>query len=207
MHIAIEEYKNYRINVDFDECPLNPRTDYDNSGTMICFHKRYMIGDKTELDSTSFNSWAELKDYICKENDIAVILPVYMYDHSGITINTSGFSCAWDSGQIGFIFITKEQVRQDYSCKRISPKIKSQAEKHLQAEIITYNRYLSGESYCYSIDSIDEENIDCAGGFDDQDYMIECAKELIDCLIRDIANLKEIKQGDKNQMEFDLVIA
>lgn len=29
-----------------DEDPLNPRTDWDNLGTMALFHKRYTLGDE-----------------------------------------------------------------------------------------------------------------------------------------------------------------
>jgi hypothetical protein len=39
-----------------------------------------------------------------------VILPLYLYDHSGITMNTTGFSCPWDSGQVGWIYTSKENA-------------------------------------------------------------------------------------------------
>jgi hypothetical protein len=42
------------------------------------------------------------------------ILPVYLYDHSGLTINTTGFTCPWDSGQIGWIYASHEQVKAEY---------------------------------------------------------------------------------------------
>lgn len=35
-----------------------------------------------------------------------VMLPLYLYDHGGITINTTGFHCPWDSGQVGWIHTT-----------------------------------------------------------------------------------------------------
>ncbi len=38
------------------------------------------------------------------------ILPVYLYDHSGITINTVPYSCRWDSGQIGWIYQPKSDT-------------------------------------------------------------------------------------------------
>jgi len=39
-----------------------------------------------------------------------VILPLYLYDHGGITMNTGGFSCRWDSGQVGWIYASKESL-------------------------------------------------------------------------------------------------
>ena len=37
---------------------------------------------------------------LVEQMDGMVILPLYLYDHSGITMNTCGFSCPWDSGQV-----------------------------------------------------------------------------------------------------------
>ena len=39
-----------------------------------------------------------------------LMLPLYLYDHSGITMNTTGFSCPWDSGQVGWIYAFKEDA-------------------------------------------------------------------------------------------------
>ena len=33
-------------------------------------------------------------------NSVAIVQPLYLYDHGGITMNTTGFSCSWDSGQV-----------------------------------------------------------------------------------------------------------
>ena len=99
-----------------DEYAESPRS-WDNLGTMICFHKRYDLGDEHVLSSDSFNSWNEIEKYIIKNYDAAVVLPIYMYDHSGITINTTGSSCPWDSGQVGFIYVSNRKLRSEYNIK------------------------------------------------------------------------------------------
>ena len=38
------------------------------------------------------------------------IRPIFMYDHSGIVLNTSAFSCPWDSGWLGWTYITPENL-------------------------------------------------------------------------------------------------
>ena len=54
-----------------------------------------------ELSSGEFRSIVEaLGKY--------VILPLYLYDHSGITMSTGPFSCPWDSGQVGWIYASKK---------------------------------------------------------------------------------------------------
>lgn len=48
---------------------------------------------------------------IIKEDN--VILPLYLYDHSGLTMNTTGFSCGWDSSVVGFIYCSKKDFRSE----------------------------------------------------------------------------------------------
>ena len=36
----------YRLRIEYDDMPVNPRTDYDNFGKMVCWHSRYDLGDK-----------------------------------------------------------------------------------------------------------------------------------------------------------------
>lgn len=41
--------------------------------------------------------------------DKYIILPLYLYDHGGITMSTGPFSCPWDSGQLGWIYALKQR--------------------------------------------------------------------------------------------------
>ena len=61
-----EEYKGYTIEVEQDLDPESPR-EWDCMGTMVCFHKRYDLGDKTDLQSSEFNSWSDLEDHLYKK--------------------------------------------------------------------------------------------------------------------------------------------
>jgi len=54
----------------------NPRVDWDNLGTMACFHKRYSLGDEDlEFSHGQFNSWDEMEEYLRKELQAVVVLP------------------------------------------------------------------------------------------------------------------------------------
>ena len=53
----------YLVNDTYGESPR----EWDNFGTMICFHNRYDLGDKTDLTSDRFNGWEELETDIKKE--------------------------------------------------------------------------------------------------------------------------------------------
>ena len=156
-----------------DEYPDNPRTTWDNMGTMICFHGRYDLGDKHEYNSNDYDNWDEMENAIIKNEDVAVILPLYLYDHSGITMNTTGFSCRWDSGQVGFIIVSRETLRKEYGVKRITKKVIEKATKVLLGEVETYDQYLTGDVYGYKLFNIvkcdlgheHKEEIDSCWGF------------------------------------------
>ena len=163
----METYKltnNKTLEVTQDEYASSPRHD-DNLSTMICFHGRYDLGDKHDYKHQDYSGWAEMEKAIIKNESPAIILPLYLYDHSGITISTSPFSCRWDSGQIGFIFVSKEKLRKEYNVKRITKKEIERATKILLAEVETYDLYLRGEVYGYTLLNENGEIEDSCWGF------------------------------------------
>ena len=122
---------------------MNPREWNENLGTMLCFHRRYILGDKNPYNSGDYWGWNDFAKSLFKVHDVALMLPIYMYDHSGITISYKPFSCPFDSGQVGWIFMNKDQVRREFGVKRISKKVMDKVRSILIAEIEEYNEYLT----------------------------------------------------------------
>ncbi len=143
----------------------SPR-EWNNMGTMVCFHQRYRLGDKHEYDARDYNGWDDFGNTLL-ETDYpgGVILPLYLYDHSGITMNTTGFSCTWDSGQVGFIIASAEKIRENFMAKRITKKVRERALALLVSEVNVYDQYIRGEVYGYTITDDDGSHIDSCGGF------------------------------------------
>ena len=163
-----------QVDIHYDEGGQNPRDlDYTdcNLTKMVCFHRRYNLGDEHNFDKEDVLSWEELEKLIQKEEDVCVIDPLYLYDHSGITISTSPFSCRWDSGQVGFVYITKEAMRKAYNVKRISKKLKQQAWENLAQEVKTYDQYLTGEVFWFEVLDECSNNIDYCSGFYGTDFL------------------------------------
>ncbi len=144
---------NYKIEVIQDENSNSPIED-DNLGTMICFHRRYNLGDKHNYKHEDYNGWDKMEDAIIKQEKVGVILPLYLYDHSGITISTSPFGDRWDSGQIGFIFISKKKMLEEYGGKKVTQKLIDRVTEYLKSEVKTYDQYLTGDVYGYKISEI-----------------------------------------------------
>jgi len=146
-----------------DDDPENPR-DWEPLGHMICWHSRYTLGDTHTFQS------GDDEDLEKVLKGAAVVLPLYLYDHSGITMNTSGFSCSWDSGQVGWIYATQEEADAFLSEKNVS---KEKIEQVLKAEVEVYDQLLTGDIYGFvfsqkkkcNLGYIHEEEIDSCWGF------------------------------------------
>jgi hypothetical protein len=189
------EYQGHTINVLYDIDPVNPREEYDNLATMVCFHSRYNIGDKHDYsDSEEFladvadldtyeNTAEEIHNRVSemKANGDIHILPVYMYDHSGTTISTTPFSCPWDSGQVGFIYVTKETLAKEGLADKTSEEIHS----YLKNEVTEYDNFITGQMYGFEI----EETGDSCYGFSGSDHVASGLLENAQASIE--ANLEE----------------
>ena len=167
-------YKNHTISTFYDDCCESPRT-WDNIAEFHCCHRRYSLGDEG-LNYSSGSDCITAAKEAKKQGDI--VLPLYLYDHSGITISLTPFSCPWDSGQVGFVIIRKQKMFQEFGKKRISSSLKKRAYDIAELEVQTYDQFLRGEIYGYRID----EDGDSCWGFHDQNECFNEAKNIIDAM-------------------------
>lgn len=173
------EYKGFVITIEHDQYTSSPR-EWDNLGTMVSFHSRYTLGDKTE-----FKDHTALMEYITETQSIW--LSVFLMDHSGLSLSSGDFGCRWDSGQVGMIFVTREKILENYgdTTQATLDKVTS----ILKAEIEDYNRFLSGDIFTYTVtrgntcktcEHTETEHVDGCGGFYGMEDAIDAAKESID---------------------------
>ena len=190
------EYKNYSIELWHDENAESPRK-WSNISRMICFHKRYKLGDEHRWKDEEFESWEELRKEIAGDGEhILAIKPLNMYEHSGIAISTGTFGCDWDSMQIGWIFITKEMWIKDMQLSenfKFNDAVVKEAEKRIDSEVEIYGQWLSGDIVGFTIkekvksitivteeEIITEEEINSCGGYYGEEDAVSEAKAEID---------------------------
>lgn len=143
----------YRVAVELDPDPCNPRKEWDNLGTLVLTDRaRYAFGDDVASDE-------ELREIA--EDPRNLVLPVYIYDHSGVTINTTGFSCPWDSGMVGLIFMTKAKAAREWTCGDAEAK----ALRCLRSEVECLDQYLTGQVYGYRVFDPEGVEIDSCWGY------------------------------------------
>ena len=171
----LEAKKACRIDIEQDIYDHESPRDWDeNFGTMVCFHSRYDLGDKHDL------SIEEAQDlYDSKE---VIALPLYLMDHSGLSMSTSDYGCSWDSGQVGFIYVSEDKIKETFMVDTITEDIRKKAIENLKAEVKVYDQYLCGDIWGFSIIDGRGETLDSCWGF----YGYDTCKEEAEAALESI---------------------
>lgn len=152
--IKVDNYKRFKIEYWMDDFSDDPRN-WDDLSVMVCFTgNKYDLGNKH-----SFSSPEDLSEFLKDNEKEIVYLPIYIYDHGNITIKSSPFSCQWDGGKIGYIYAYKDKLLE------AGFKDDDAMMDYLESEIKTYDDYIQGNCYGYSIYNDDNEIIDSCGGY------------------------------------------
>ena len=145
-HDSAEEFEvgRCKVKIKFDPDPMNPRKEYDNMGTFVCWHGKYDLGDEQPKKDPSgyLHDLATQHDASLDTDDLAYgkkrnailnanyeLMPLALYDHSGISMYEGGNvagesagdprghhmmdSAGWDSGQVGFAFISLKKALEE----------------------------------------------------------------------------------------------
>ncbi|MFW6172318.1 MAG: hypothetical protein ACOC5T_01040 [Elusimicrobiota bacterium] len=178
------EHKGFIVDICYDEYMCSPR-ETSNIGTMLCFHKSlYLPKECSFFKSDDYNSWDELKDDIIKKMDVPAILPIYEYNHSGVSISTMKFNSTWDSCQVGFIFAVKEDVDKWFEWEEITEERRNKLKDFLLEEVEMYNKYLLGKVYRYEISYLGEVLRQENNLFEEPEFIVEKAKRKIDDYVK-----------------------
>lgn len=161
------------LSIHYDQDVESPRKAFDNLGTMLTWTRNYHSPDTNDYseprdflqglaeefyagDTYNLDNWTDKQLMTLIEKHV-FILPVYKYEHGGIAYSTGSFKgrahhAEWDSGQVGWIFVTKEAVRKEWSVKRISPGLQEKVLKNLKGEVAVYSAYANGEVYGFTLE-------------------------------------------------------
>jgi len=116
-----------------------------------------------------------------------LIFNLYMYDHSGIALSLSSFNDPWDSGQVGFIIVSRADLEKEFNIPK--DRELTQEEYDLVCEIINneinmYEAYINGCVYGYVVEDPAGEIVDSCGGFYSIEEALEYAMVEIDGMIK-----------------------
>jgi hypothetical protein len=132
----------------------SPREDMNNLGTMVCWHSRYNLGDKHNWTVDQFHLM------VLSKKDI-IALPLFLMDHSGLSMRCHSYGDHWDSGHVGWIFTTREKAKDWFQVTRWNNELKEDVKSILRNEVYTYSQYLEGDVWGFEVYS--EEPCKCCG--------------------------------------------
>ncbi|MFA6132583.1 MAG: hypothetical protein WC869_01050 [Phycisphaerae bacterium] len=151
-----------KVRIRHDDSPMNPG-EWDNLGEIVHWHNRYGLRDGAKRVRNQDEAEEVVAEALFK-------LPIYMYDHSGVTVSTSPFGCRWDSGQVGWTYVTAESAKK-IGC---APEY---FESSLKAEIETLDQYCRGDVYGFEVIDEDGDVTDSCWGFYGHDWANNGIKE------------------------------
>jgi hypothetical protein len=169
--------------LDLDEgvkitCNAEARSQYGNEPLSSHQHRR--IEERIALWGSKAKQFAEA----LREGDPfheplgepLIGLPVYVYQHGSIAMRTTPFTCPWDSGQSGFVYVTRKTALDWQGGKRLTKRKVERVLASLAGIVEEYGRWINGETYLYVIEDEDGENVASCGGYIGMDYMLDEAK-------------------------------
>ena len=157
-------------NIYYDPEPTSP-AEWDNLGEIAYCSDRYTLGTQEVTRERMHEIAAAI------ESGEYIGLPVYAYVHGGATIRcASAFSCPWDSGQSGFVYVSKAKVREEWKCKRISPKLRETVLSSLRGLVEEFDQFLTGDVYGVVVTNAEGDEIDACWGYYGSDYVEEEAE-------------------------------
>jgi hypothetical protein len=158
------DVENLRVRIVQDEDPMNPRIEYENVARFALAHKRYNLGDTAKtlgwtFRSEEYDGWDEVETRIQQKFNPLVIEPVSLHDHGGISLSL-GVSKGWDSGQVGFAYVTREDMERNWSKETVAAMTDEErlerARKCIEGELECYSSYLEGDVWGFVVEKRDE---------------------------------------------------
>jgi len=158
----------YTVKVEADDTGgyESPR-EWDNVGTMVCWHRRNNLGDRkpteSEENALQRGGFGLLERYLRRYEGATTVLPLALLDHSGLHmwIGSQAHwsdSAGWDSGLVGFIYDSKEGREK---CGTDLEHVQA----CLEGEVETYDDCLTGNVWGYVVEDEDGDVLDSCWGF------------------------------------------
>lgn len=112
-------------------------------------------------------------------------------------MRTGAFSCPWDSGQVGWIYVSKDRAKKEYNWKTLNKKRIQKVKDCLRGEVETYDKYLTNSFVGYVIEDSEENEVESCWGFDDLDFCIKEAQAIINYKAENTLQKYNQIRGDK----------
>lgn len=208
---------NAKIHIEREDDPESPR-EWSTAWKWYSNHRRYFF-DKENGNYLSINDIFDgdtedgesIKDAILRQNpEFLDVRPIYLHDHSGISISLGSFNDPWDSGVGAYAVITREQAEADApELKGDDNKLIEAAYGWLEGEVESYQAYLDGDVYGYVVENGSGNEIGSCWGYYSIDDCLADAAACVSVKDRTIRNLDGLEiinmMNEKQGVHFDKI--
>lgn len=151
------EHNGYKVTIEQDSDPMSPAENQDRHAFIATTRNRYFEvtgpdGETADTIGDNLEEW-EKTHHVYKLNAL-----IHSGVHLSITSDLKQFYMGFDSGQIGFLLVTRD------TSERPNP------DKYAESLVEEWNQYLSGDVWGYTIEDGEENLIDSCWGFYGFDY-------------------------------------
>lgn len=190
-----------------DDDPMNPMEDWDTLMNYYTWESRYI---PMQEGAKNFSDMEEWYDSIMgegafnrqmkksKENERSSIgfvydlcanldkkgiyaLPILKYEHGLVNYYIGDSIDRWDGSIVGFAWKEKKALCEEYSSKKLTPKIKEIINSNIEGELKAYTNFANGEAYGFELYSREngDDPIDSCYGFIGYDSTDELLKDVL----------------------------
>ena len=190
-----------------DDDPMNPMEDWDTLMNYYTWESRYI---PMQEGAKNFSDMEEWYDSIMgegafnrqmkksKENGRSSIgfvydlcanldkkgiyaLPILKYEHGLVNYYIGDSIDRWDGSIVGFAWKEKKALCEEYSSKKLTPKIKEIINSNIEGELKAYTNFANGEAYGFELYSREngDDPIDSCYGFIGYDSTDELLKDVL----------------------------
>jgi len=164
------------LKIRYDSDAESPR-EWSNLGYFITVDSNYHSPDENEefkriIEETGNEADSQehhmklIKEEIegtCEK--VLAIYPITKYEHSSVSYSL-GTKHGFDNSNNGFYIITKESRKETGIAKK-------DFEKAIEQELEDYNKWVNGETYCFTLYNKEGKIEDACGGFYSLDHIKE----------------------------------
>ena len=169
---TIETHGDYTLSLEHDQDCESPLE--NDPGVCIT----YRAGARTCIGNTPLDQEAHAEVAARIESGELIGLPVYAYVHSGIALSTGPFSCPWDSGQSGFIYVDRATALEWQGGKILTAKRRAATLRSLEGVLSAYGDWINGDCYGFIIERAGE-HVDSCWGFIGYKYAKEEGRDAL----------------------------
>lgn len=150
------------VEISYDPFCENPLQDWDHVGHIVMVPHFSNFCTESGVTTEDYDS-EDMKKVCQYTRDGGLYVPIYAYEHGGVSFSLSPFGDPWDSGCAGFFYVTPEEAEKTWG--HMTPEQRKVAcMTEAKSLVSLMNAYAGGECYIMTLYDTDFNEVESLGG-------------------------------------------